>query len=67
VYKKAVDQANENYRITKDKFDNSLVTTTDLLEADVAQLQAQLSSLLSKADALVAYKKLQQTAGVLSK
>ena len=67
VYKKAVDQANENYRITKNKFDNSLVTTTDLLEADVAQLQAQLSSLLSKADALVAYKKLQQTAGILSK
>jgi len=67
VYKKAVEQADENYRITKNKFDNSLVTTTDLLEADVAQLQAQLSSLLSKADALVAYKKLQQTAGILSK
>ncbi len=67
VYNKAVDQANENYRITKNKFNNSLVTTTDLLEADVAQLQAQLSSLLSKADALVAYKKLQQTAGLLSK
>ena len=67
VYTKAVDQANENYRITKSKFNNSLVTTTDLLEADVAQLQAQLSCLLSKADALVAYKKLQQTAGLLSK
>ena len=67
VYKKSVEQANENYRITKNKYDNSLVTTTDLLEADVAQLQAQLSCLLSKADALVAYKKLQQTAGVLTK
>ncbi len=67
VYKKAMDQAVENYRITKNKYDNSLVTTTDLLEADVAQLQAQLASLLSKADALVAYKKLQQTAGVLIK
>ena len=67
VYRTALDQANENYRITKNKYDNSLVTTTDLLEADVAQLQAQLSSLLSKADALVAYKKLQQTAGTLSK
>ncbi len=66
VYNKAMAQAVENYRITKNKYDNSLVTTTDLLEADVAQLQAKLSSLLSKADALVAYKKLQQTAGVLS-
>jgi outer membrane protein len=67
VYNKAMAQAVENYRITKNKYDNNLVTTTDLLEADVAQLQAQLSSLLSKADALVAYKKLQQTAGMLIK
>ncbi len=66
VYAKAVEQSNENYRITKNKFDNNLVTTTDLLEADVAQLQAQLNYTFSKADAVVAYKKLQQTAGVLS-
>jgi outer membrane protein TolC len=66
VYNKAIDQANENYRITKNKYDNSLVNTTDLLDADVAQLQAQLNYAFSKADALVAYKKLQQTAGVLS-
>jgi outer membrane protein len=66
VYARAIDQADENYRITKNKYDNSLVTTTDLLEADVAQLQAQLNYTFSKADALVAYKKLQQTAGTLS-
>jgi outer membrane protein len=66
VYAKSIEQSNENYRITKNKFDNSLVTTTDLLEADVAQLQAQLNYTFSKADAAVAYKKLQQTAGVLS-
>ena len=66
VYAKAIDQANENYRITKNKYTNSLVTTTDLLDADVAQLQAQLNYAFSKADAIVAYKKLQQTAGVLS-
>ena len=67
VYKKAADQANENYRITKNRYAIKIVTTTDLLEADVAQLQAQLNSLLSKADSFVAFKKLQQTAGVLSK
>ncbi len=66
VYSKAIEQANENYRITKNKYDNSLVTTTDLLEADVAQLQSQLNYALSKVDALVAYKKLQQTAGMLA-
>ena len=66
VYNKAIAQANENYRITKNKYDNSLVTTTDLLDADVAQLQAELNYTFSKADAIVAYKKLQQTAGILT-
>lgn len=66
VYAKAVEQARENYRIVKNKFDNSLATTTELLEADVAQLQANLSFTLAKADAFVAYNKLLQTAGVLS-
>lgn len=66
VYVKAVEQARENYRIVKNKFDNSLATTTDLLEADVAQLQATLSYTLARADAFVAYNKLLQTAGVLS-
>ncbi len=65
VYKKSVEQANENYRITKNKYDNSLVTTTELLDADVAQLQAKLNYAFSKADAAVAYKKLEQTAGIL--
>ncbi len=66
VYAKAVEQARENYRIIKNKFDNSLATTTELLEADVAQLQANLAYTLARADAFVAYNKLLQTAGVLS-
>lgn len=66
VYAKAVTQAEENYRIVKNKFNNSLATTTDLLDADVAQLQARLSYTLARADAFVAYNKLLQTAGILS-
>ncbi len=66
VYAKATEQANENYRIIKNKYDNSLATTTDLLDADVAQLQAKLNYSNAKADAVVSYKKLQQTAGILS-
>lgn len=65
VYAKAMEQAAENYRIIKNKFNNSLATTTELLEADVAQLQATLSYTLARADAFVAYNKLLQTAGVL--
>jgi outer membrane protein len=66
VYLKAVEQAEENYRIVKNKFDNSLATTSDLIDADIAQLQARLSYTLARADAFVAYHKLLQTAGILS-
>ena len=66
VYSKAVEQAEENYRIVKNKFDNSLATTSDLIDADIAQLQARLSFTLARADAFVAYHKLLQTAGILS-
>lgn len=64
VYAKAVEQAEENYRITRNKYQNSLATTTDLLDADVAQLQARLNYVFAKADAVVAYDKLLQTAGI---
>lgn len=67
VYQKATEQATENYRITNNKYNNSLVTITDLLEADVALLQAKLNSSFAKADAVLAYNKLLQTAGLLSK
>lgn len=63
VYRKAVEQAKENYRITKNKYDNALVTTTDLLDADVAQLQADINYEYARADAEVAINKLYETAG----
>jgi outer membrane protein TolC len=66
VYAKAREQANENYRIVKNKFDNQLATTTDLLEADVARLQASLGYTLARADAFVAYNQLLQSAGLLN-
>ena len=65
VHQKAVEQANENYRIVKNKYQNNLATTTDLLEADVAQLQASLNYVFAKADAVVAYNQLLQAAGEL--
>ncbi|WP_260391982.1 TolC family protein [Empedobacter falsenii] len=50
VYKEAVEQANENYRIVKDKNDNGLADTDDLLEADVQQLQAKINQVVGDAD-----------------
>jgi outer membrane protein len=66
VYYRAIDQATENYKITKNKYDNNLLNTTDLLDADLASLQAKLNYAGAKADAVVAYNKLLQTAGLLS-
>ncbi|HEX7845616.1 MAG TPA: TolC family protein, partial [Chitinophagaceae bacterium] len=66
VYTKSLEQASDNYRIVKNKFDNGLATVTDLLDADVAQLQAKLSYTLARADAFVAYHKLLEVTGLLS-
>lgn len=66
VYQTAVAQATENYRILNNKYQNSLATATDVLDADVAQLQARLNFAFAKSDALVAYNKLLQVSGVLS-
>ncbi|MCF6401709.1 TolC family protein [Chitinophaga filiformis] len=66
AYMKAIDQASENYKIVKNKQENNLATTTDLLEADVANVQARLNYAFAKADAVVAYTKLLETAGVLN-
>ncbi len=66
VYIIAIDQAVENYKISRNKFDNSLLTTTDLLDADVAQLRARLNYTFAKADAVAAYNKLMLVSGLLS-
>jgi outer membrane protein len=66
VYAKAVEQATENYRIVHNKYENSLATTTDLLDADVAQLQARMNLVFAKADAVVAYNQLLQASGQIA-
>src|SRR5690606_18446816 len=58
VYTEAVTQADENYRIVKDKYDNGLSDTNDLLEADVQQLQAKLNETFSRADITQRYYEL---------
>ncbi len=65
VYALAVEQSDENYRIVKDKYDNSLSTTNDLLEADVQQLQSKINLALSQADIALKYYQLQFTQGKL--
>ncbi|TXF74949.1 TolC family protein [Chryseobacterium sp.] len=65
VYEKAAAQANENYRVTKNKYDNGLATITELLDADAAQISANVNVVNAQADAALAYRKLLQTSGIL--
>lgn len=66
VFKKAVIQAEENYRITKNKYENALVNTKELLDANVSLLQSKINLAVAKADVLLAYSKLLETTGTLS-
>jgi hypothetical protein len=46
-----VEQASENYRIIKDKYDNGLSDTNDL-EADVEQLGSNINKTLARANVI---------------
>lgn len=66
VYRQAVEQASENYRIIKDKYDNGLSDTNDLLEADVEQLSAKINQTLAKANSIQKYYALLSVSGQLN-
>ena len=66
VYGQAVVQSSENYRIIKDKYDNGLADTNDLLEADVEQLSANINKTLAKANIIQKYFALLNATGQLT-
>ena len=66
VYSQSQEQAEENYRIVKDKYDNGLVDTNDLLEADVDQLQSKINKTNAQADISLKYYQLLQAEGLLT-
>jgi outer membrane protein TolC len=66
VYDEAVEQASENYRIIKDKYDNSLSDTNDLLEADVEQLGSKINKALARANVIQKYYELLSVSGQLN-
>jgi len=66
VYQKALVQSTENFRIIKNKYENTLATATDLLEAEVTQLQSRLMVVGATVDSIVAFNKLLQSTGILT-
>ena len=65
VYQEAITQSAENYRIVKDKYDNGLSTTNDLLEADVEQLNAKINQAYSRANIMLKYYEMLAASGKL--
>jgi len=66
VYVEAEEQSTENYRIVKDKYDNGLSDTNDLLEADVEQLSSKINKALARANTIQKYYELLSVTGQLS-
>ncbi|WP_245529073.1 TolC family protein [Aequorivita sublithincola] len=66
VYTQSEEQAIENYRIVKDKYDNGLSDTNDLLEADVQQLQAKIDLAYAQANITQKYYELLTAEGILT-
>lgn len=66
VYNEAVAQADENFRIVKDKYDNGLSDTNDLLEADVEDLSARINQAYANANRVLKYYELLDAAGQLT-
>lgn len=66
VYNEAVAQAAENFRITKDKYDNGLSDTTELLDADVADLSAKINLAYARANRVLKFYELLEATGQLT-
>jgi outer membrane protein TolC len=66
VQEKALENAKENNRITKNKYDNNLVNTTELLDATNALLEAQINVATAKADIVSSYYTLLDKAGTIA-
>lgn len=66
VVDKALELANENYRIVKLKYLNQLVLITEMVDADNALLQARYNKIASRIDAAMKHYELLHTAGLLN-
>jgi outer membrane protein TolC len=66
VVDKALELANENYRIVKLKYFNQLVLSTEMVDADNALLQAKYNKVSTRIDAAMKHYELLHTAGLLN-
>lgn len=63
VSRLSLEQASENYRIITEKYDSQLATSTDLIDAEVSELQAATNLKTSLVDYKIARTKLDKALG----
>jgi outer membrane protein TolC len=63
VAQEGVEQANENYRITNEKFKKGLALTSDLTDAETFQLQAKVNYISSVVDYEISQARLLKSIG----
>ncbi|OGU65264.1 MAG: TolC family protein [Stygiobacter sp.] len=63
VNKEALDQSIENYRITSEKYNTQLATSTDLIDAETLKLQAETNLKTAEVDFQIAKVKLERSLG----
>jgi outer membrane protein len=59
----AIAQAQENYSISKNKYDAGLIILSDYLEADVILLQTKINLETARAESMIAYYELAESTG----
>lgn len=65
ITERSIVQAQENYQISQNKYGQGLLILSDYLDADTSLLQAQINHSTARADAVIAYYDLQESAGNL--
>src|SRR3989304_3224950 len=63
VSRLGLEQASENYRITKEKYNEQLATSTDLIDAEVSELQAATNLKSALVDYEIAKTRLEKSLG----
>ncbi len=63
VSKLSLEQATENYRITSEKYKEQLATSTDLIDAEVSQVQAETNLISSLIEFNLAKVRLEKSVG----
>jgi outer membrane protein len=65
ITEKAIEQAEENFQISQNKYKQGLLILSDYLEADVGLLQARINYATTRAESMIAYYELQESVGTL--